>query len=255
MFIMEITEIFWNASLEELKQGYCETEEHFTCLLCGCRFEKGLIYRDEEALYEASKYIKVHIKKEHGSVFEYFIQLDKKVTGLTDHQNSLLRLFYQGKSTAEIQKELGIGSPSTIRNHRFALKEKERQSRIFVAIMELLKEEDKTSAFVEPHKTATMVDDRYKITADENEKLLKNYFPKGPKGPIRTFAVREKHKLVILREILKRFESGRIYGEKEINEILKTAHEDYVTLRRYMIEYGFMERKPDGSQYWLKAGK
>jgi len=23
--------------------------------------------------------------------------------------------------------------------------------------------------------------------------------------------------------------------------------------RRYLIEYGFLERKPDGSQYWLKG--
>ncbi len=249
---MNITEMFWNASTDELKQGYIESDEYFTCLLCGCKFEKGIIYKDKDKLYEAGKYVRIHIEKEHGSVFEYLIQLDKKNTGLTDHQNSLLRHFYRGKSDSEIQKEMEIGSPSTIRNHRFALKEKERQAKVFIALMELIREKDKEPAFLEPHKTATMVDDRYNITSDENEKLLKNYFPKGPKGPIKTFAVREKHKLAILREIVKRFESSRIYSEKEINEILKTAYEDFVTLRRYMIEYGFLERKADGSEYWLK---
>lgn len=249
---MKIADIFWNASLEELKQGYMENEEFYICLLCGSRFEKGMIYKEKDKLYEAGRYVRIHIEKEHGSVFDYLIQLDKKITGLTDHQNSLLRHFFQGKSDSEIQKEMEIGSASTIRNHRFALKEKERQSRVFVALMELLRTKDKASAFVEPHKTARMVDDRYNITSEENEKLLKNYFPKGPKGPIKTFAVREKHKLVILREIAKRFENNRFYSEKEVNEVLKTAYEDFVTLRRYMIEYGFLERKADGSQYWLK---
>jgi len=250
---MNTAEMFWNASLEELKQGYLETDEHYICMLCGSKFEKGIIYKDENMFFEAWKYVHRHIEKEHGSVFMHLVQLDKKITGLTDHQNKLLRLFYQGKSDAEIKNEMEIGSTSTIRNHRFALKEKERQSRVFIAMMELLKEKDKAAGFVEPHRTAKMVDDRYSITAEEKEKQLKKYFPEGTDGPIKTFEVKEKHKLIMLREIAKRFKSGQIYSEKEINEILKTAYYDYVTLRRYMIEYGFLERKPDGSQYWLKT--
>lgn len=242
-----------NASIEELKKGYTETDEAYTCLLCGTGIEKGIIFRDGDTLCEAGRYIRRHIEKEHGSVFESLIQLDKKLTGLTDHQNSLMKLFYQGKSDSEIKEEMNIGSASTIRNHRFALKEKERQAKIFIVMMELLKSKDKAVNLVAPHKTATMVDDRYKLTTDENDKVLKNLFPKGPKGPISTFAVREKHKLVILREISKRFEPSREYKEKEVNEILKTAYEDFVTLRRYMIEYGFMEREADGSKYWLKS--
>jgi len=250
---MKTIEMLSEAAPEELVKGYKETGEHYTCLLCGSRFEKGLIYKDGETLYEAERYARIHIEKEHGSVFEGLIGLDKKITGLTEHQNSLLRLFYQGKSDAEIQEEMNIGSASTIRNHRFILKEKERQAKVFLAMMELLGRKDRRAGYVPPHRTAKMVDDRYNVTVEENEKLLKNLFVKGPKGPIKTFAVREKHKLVILREISKRFESNRKYTEKEVNEILKTAHEDYVTLRRYMIEYGFMDREPDGSRYWLKS--
>ncbi len=250
---MKANEMLLNASIEELIKGYSEAGDHFTCLLCGSRFEKGVIYKSEDMLLEAERFVRTHIEKEHGSVFESLIKLDKKITGLTEHQNSLLSLFYHGKSDAEIQKEMNIGSASTIRNHRFALKEKERQARVFIAMMELLKKKDKAVSYIAPHKTAKMVDDRYKLTTDENEKLLKNLFVHGPKGPIKSFAVREKNKLVILREICKRFESNRTYSEKEVNEILKTAHEDFVTLRRYMIEYGFMERKDDGSQYWIKT--
>ncbi len=250
---MNISERFWNASLEELKRGYSQEGDYYICLLCGKKFEQGIIYPEGDILYEAKKYISIHIQKTHGSVFEYLIQMDKKITGLTEHQNNLLRLFYQGKSDQEVQKEMGIGSTSTIRNHRFALKEKERQSKVFLTMMELIKEKDKNApAFVEVHKTATMVDERYNVTVDEYEKTVKKYFPEGSQGYLKTFDMKEKHKLVILREIVKRFERERIYNEKEVNEILKSAYDDFVTLRRYLIEYGFLDRKQDGSQYWLK---
>lgn len=48
------------------------------------------------------------------------------------------------------------------------------------------------------------------------------------------------------------FEINRFYTEKEVNVIIKEVDEDYVTLRRYLIDFGFMDRKIDGSQYWLK---
>lgn len=204
-------------------------------------------------MYESGRYVRVHIEKIHHSVFEYLIHLDKKLTGLTDHQKGLVELFYQGKSDKEVQTEMGIGSASTIRNHRFGLKEKERQAKIFLAMMELLKEKDKYApAFLEVHKTALMVDDRYNVTQEEKEAILTKYFPDGIKGPLKTFSRKEKHKLVVLREIAKRFELDRSYDEKEVNQILKTAYDDYATLRRYLIEYSFLARKPDGLE---KAGR
>ncbi|WP_028402641.1 DUF2087 domain-containing protein [Ectobacillus panaciterrae] len=250
---MKISELFWNASLEELKRGYMQEADHYICLLCGEKIEKGIIYPDDGILYEAEKYMRVHIENVHQSVFEYLIQLDKKLTGLTDHQNRLLRLFHQGKSDAEVQKEMGIGSASTIRNHRFVLKEKERQAKMFLAMMELLKEKDQHApTFLPPHKTARMVDDRYNVTQEEKEEIVKKYFPEGKDGPLKTFPPKEKQKLVVLREIAKRLTSERTYEEKEINQILKAVYHDYVILRRYLIEYGFLDRKSDGSQYWLK---
>ncbi|WCN36506.1 DUF2087 domain-containing protein [Aneurinibacillus uraniidurans] len=250
---MDVSEQFWSASLEELTCGYVEEEEQYVCLLCGKNVEKGIIYPDEDKLYEAKRYIRVHIEKAHQSVFTYLIQLDKKVTGLTDHQNALLRLFYEGKNDSEVQKELGIGSASTIRNHRFVLKEKERQAKVFLTMMELLKTKDKHApAFVGVHKTAKMVDDRYNVTQKEQDEIVKKYFPDGVDGRLKKFALKEKHKLIVLREIIKRFESERIYKEKEVNEILQAVYDDHVTVRRYLIEYGFLDRKSDGSAYWVK---
>lgn len=250
---MDISDNFWNASLEELKRGYIQESDSYICLLCGEKIEKGIIYRHDETFYEAERYMRIHIESAHQSVFDYLIGLDKKLTGLTDHQNHLLRLFYQGKSDKEVQAEMGIGSTSTIRHHRFALKEKERQAKTFLAIMELLKEKDQHApAFVPPHKTAKMVDDRYAVTEEEQKEITKKFLPEGINGRLKKFPPKEKQRLIILREITGRFEKDRIYPEKEINQILETIYDDYVLIRRYLIEYGFLERKSDGSQYWLK---
>lgn len=248
-----MSELFWNANADQLKAGYIEEKEAFICLLCGEKVEKGRIYPMDTALYEAERYMKNHINIEHVSVFDYLIGLNKKLTGLTDHQNSLLRLFYEGRNDSEIQAELGIGSASTIRNHRFVLKEKERQAKIFLSMMELLKEkDDHAPTFLPLHKTARMVDDRYNITKEEQEEVEKKFFPEGINGSLIKFPRKEKQKLATLRVIIKRFELDKTYNEKEINEVLKNIYADFVTLRRYLIEYGFLDRKDDGSKYWVK---
>lgn len=247
---MDISNVFWQAALEEMKRGYTEEKDTYTCLLCGEKVEKGIIYPFENRLYDAERYIRVHIESTHGSVFDYLIAMDKKLTGLTSHQKSLLRLFYQGKNDKEIQEELDIGSTSTIRHHRFVLKEKERQARIFLAMMELLKEKDEFApAFIPVHQSATMVDERYNITQNEQEKILKQHFPEDT---LSKFPSKEKHRLIVIRKIAQQLKTDHIYDEQELNQVLKGFYEDYVILRRYLIDYGFLDRKPDGSQYWLK---
>jgi hypothetical protein len=175
---METSNTFWNASLQELKRGYIQDKDSFLCLLCGRKIEKGIVYPYENRLYEAERFMRIHIETAHQSVFEYLMGMDKKLTGLTDHQKKLVFLFYQGKTDKEIQKELNIGSTSTIRHHRFVLKEKERQAKTFLAMMELLNEKDEYApAFVPVHQTATMVDERYNITQEEQVKIIQQHFP------------------------------------------------------------------------------
>jgi hypothetical protein len=231
----------WDASLPDIKKGYTENERFFTCLLCGMQYEKGIVYTENGVFYDAERYTRVHIEKVHGSVFDYLLSVDKRQNGLSEHQSSLLKLFYTGKSDEDIQREMGIGSASTIRAHRFSLREKERQAKIFVVLMELLKDKN----------------DRDKIAAQElpdeqlqklhEEKILKRYFEDDR---LKTFDVKEKNRRVIIRSVSKRFEPDRLYSEAEVNSILAGVFDDYAALRDGLIDYGFMLRKPDGSQYW-----
>ncbi|MCL6662690.1 DUF2087 domain-containing protein [Paenibacillus amylolyticus] len=243
------------ASLEEIKRGYMEEGLAYICVCCGYRTEAGIIYPEEGVLYEAARYMRVHIEKVHGSVFEYLLELDKSVTGLSDVQRGLLAQFYEGKKDAEVQKALGIGSASTIRNHRFVLKEKERQAKIFLALMELLKSKDTQAPaeWVSPvtRHGHTIHPNSFDITEQDREKVLNKYFPEGTGGRLTTFHMQQKHKYIVLIEIAKRFETERKYSEKQVNELLKEVHDDYVEIRRYLVDYGLLEREPDGSQYWL----
>lgn len=254
---ISVSEKFWDATIEELKKGYVyEKREHaefYVCLGCGKAFEKGLIYKEGSTYYEAEKFASLHVDHVHGSMFTWLLGLDKKLTGLTDLQKGLLSAFRRSLSDGEAAKELSIGSTSTVRNHRFTLREKAKQAKLFLAIMELVEEKPATtSPFVSIPRSASMLDERFAITEEENDDILKAYFKQGPDGPVSEFPKKQKRKVAILRQLIKRFEIGQEYTEKEVNAILTEAYPDYVTLRRYLIDYGLLEREEDGSLYWVK---
>ena len=253
---MELSEMFWSASPEQLKQGYIynAATEEYICLICGQKFLSGVIYPHNDLLLEASRFVQQHIIDEHGSVLDFLLGLDKKLTGLTDHQRSLIQLFAAGLTDQEVARELEAGSVSTIRNHRFLLRERQKQALIFYTIMEALEARLATgSRFVEIPRSARSVDERFAVTETEQDKILATYFKQGIDGPLARFPSKEKQRVVILRHILRRFEHAKKYSEKEVNDILKPIYEDHLLIRRLLIDYGFMDRKQDGSSYWLKT--
>lgn len=111
--------------------------------------------------------------------------MDKKYTGITELQKKLIELISQGSSDIAILKEAGGKSTSTIRNHRFSLREREKQAKVFLAIMELMNETKNTFPAVVPvPASAKMVDSRFDITEEESAKCLKIYFKEGVDGPL-----------------------------------------------------------------------
>lgn len=254
--VLSNEERFWEATVEELSQGfYYDGEiEKYTCLFCYEAFENGVIYPMNGRLLEAKKAVAQHIINSHGSPFDYLLSMDKKYTGLSDHQKQLLICFKAGLNDKEIVKEMDGGSPSTVRNHRFKFREKEKQAKIYLAIMNVLNNQTEKNHkdFIQIHKGAKMVDDRYAITVDEKEKVLETYFKQGLNGPLDSFPSKEKRKIIILQHILSRFTPNKQYTENEVNTLLKSIYTDFATIRRYLIEYGFMERSKDCTEYWVK---
>lgn len=251
-----VKDIFWSSSLEEMKKGY-KTEQDgntFVCIFCGKKFEKGIVYPDNGVYYEAERAASRHITQNHDSVLASLLKMDKKSSGLTDLQKKLIEMFSKGFSDIVVLNEIGGKSTSTVRNHRFSLREREKQAKVFLAIMELMeKAKNSLPVNVPIPKGAKMIDSRFNITEEERDKYLKNYFKEGLGGPLSEFPSREKRKIIVLMHIMKSFETGRTYCEKEVNEIIRKIWDDYVTIRRYLIEYGFMIRTADGSEYKVKT--
>ncbi len=50
------------------------------------------------------------------------------------------------------------------------------------------------------------------------------------------------------------FDVGQEYTEKEVNEILKEHYSDYALLRRYLVDFKFLERSVDGKLYKRLVG-
>jgi predicted transcriptional regulator len=81
-----------------------------------------------------------------------------------------------------------------------------------------------------------------------DRKVLRTYL--DGEGRIKAFPVQRKKELVILRHVAKAFDPRRRYTEKEVNALLRRFSDDTARLRRYLVEFGFMERQGGGGEYW-----
>lgn len=248
-----MNDFFWDASLTELKQGYKEFDDYYICLLCGRVIEKGIVYPYEKAFYEAERFMRVHIEHQHQSVFSKLIKLDKRYTGLTDRQKDLLSLLYEGKSDQEVQEELEIGSASTVRHHRFVLKEKERQAKVLLALSELLNERELYKvAFVPPYKAAQLLENDSSLEEQDRQKTMQAFFPDGTSGRLKEIPSTEKARRIIIEEIAKRLDGSAVYSEIELHGQLTEIYGDSQALISCLIEYELLGCTGDRNQYWLK---
>lgn len=251
-----MNEGFFRAHISEMKQGFGHDEKDrvYYCLFCNQQYEEGEIYRFGERLCDAHKAAGLHVEEEHGSVFLTLISEDKKLTGLTDTQKELMTSFYHAIPDKQIAKETHT-SPATVRYQRFNLREKAKQARVFLALSELMEEkiaEGSRENLPKIHAGATMVDERYMVTDVEEKKIIDTAFQSVDPLVLKIFPVKQKKKLVILRMIAQQFARGKKYSEKQIDEVLKVIYSDHVTIRRYLIEYGFLDRTVDCKEYWVK---
>ncbi len=79
---------------------------------------------------------------------------------------------------------------------------------------------------------------------DEWEMKVLNTFVSGEK--IRFLPAQQKKKMVLLRWLLEKFAKGHTYSEQEVNAIIEPHYADYCTLRRYLVDFGLLQRTRDG---------
>lgn len=81
--------------------------------------------------------------------------------------------------------------------------------------------------------------------------ILRNFLTTD--GKLTAFPAKRKMKLQCLFYLAEKFEAGREYTEREINEVLLGWHTfaDPATLRRELYDYRFLDRSRDGKVYTL----
>ncbi|HEY4992117.1 MAG TPA: DUF2087 domain-containing protein, partial [Nakamurella sp.] len=80
--------------------------------------------------------------------------------------------------------------------------------------------------------------------------VMRRFF--GADGRLTTLPAKQSRQLAVYDLIAQRFVPGVRYAEGEVNRELMAVYDDYVTLRRALIDFGLMDRA-DG-QYWRSGG-
>lgn len=79
----------------------------------------------------------------------------------------------------------------------------------------------------------------------KDEKVLKAFFEEGR---LKNLPAKRKKRLMVLRVFARLFEWGSRYSEKEVNTRIAALFPDYCTIRRELVDHGFMAR--DQASYW-----
>lgn len=76
------------------------------------------------------------------------------------------------------------------------------------------------------------------------------------RGP-RRFPRKPRDREILMKSFVMGLDSERSYGEAEINDAIRewqrdvvpAIHADHVTVRRLLVDFGHLERTPDGARY------
>ncbi|MHC5251891.1 DUF2087 domain-containing protein [Listeria kieliensis] len=236
----------------EVKQGFYHQKNQLICNYCEEKFKEGQIYSFSGKFYEAEQAMIEHILEVHGGNARMLREEPGKYNTLTEKQKRLLQAFKSGKKDIQIATEFGL-SASTVRHQKYTFREKAKQAKLYLAQYENTfgMEEEKSSFFLIPSK-ARNLDDRFMITEEESAKTLKTYFDFNEGLVLQRWPKKQKKIIIILNRIKEELTPHKIYSEKEITQLLNRIYFDPATLRRYLFDYGFISRTPDGKQYWLE---
>ena len=163
----------------------------------------------------------------------------------------IIQSLNQGEMYTELLAERLQLTPSTVSFHMKKLEDaglvisrKEQYYTVYSLNREVLEKTVYDLAASEPEQ----IDDQQKREEAYRQKVLKAFYDYGK---LRAIPVQRKKKLICYEKIAELFEPGRVYGEKEVNEIISPVCGDYCTVRRDMIGEGIFSRE-DGRYVRLK---
>jgi len=186
--------------------------------------------------------------------------MDKKVSELLEFFKALsdanrlkiVGLLAQDEYTVEEMAEILDLRPSTVSHHLTKLSKaglvsarSESYYNIYRLETETLEQMSKRLLAREtlPAVTADVDMDAY------DRKVINTFCDED--GRIKQFPAQRKKFEAILRYVLRDFQAGTRYSERQVNEILSFYSEDTASLRRGLIEYKMMDREGGGGEYWV----
>jgi len=89
----------------------------------------------------------------------------------------------------------------------------------------------------------------------EDRALLRAMTKNGRLDQLPSLRHKPQRLQVMLRWLASQFAPDAFYTEKEVNTILKTAHDDFASLRRYLVDFGYLQRELGGRKYWLASAE
>ena len=95
-----------------------------------------------------------------------------------------------------------------------------------------------------------MTDELQRAAAAQSDSVLRRFF--GPDGRLTAMPAKQSRKLAVFDLIAQRFVPGVRYTELEVNRELMQLYDDYVSLRRGLVDFGMLDRA-DG-WYWRSGG-
>lgn len=95
-----------------------------------------------------------------------------------------------------------------------------------------------------------MVDDLRRAAALNSDAVVRRYFDSD--GRLKNLPAKQSRQLAVFDLIAQRFVPGVRYTEHEVNHELMQVYDDYVSLRRGLVDFGLLDRA-DG-RYWRIGG-
>lgn len=89
----------------------------------------------------------------------------------------------------------------------------------------------------------------------QEEKIIRSFFSSTAPLKLKTLPSKQQKLRVVLKKVAEAFEPGKTYSEQEVKERLAGIYADHATLRRSLIDFGFLKRTSDGASYWREAAE
>lgn len=150
------------------------------------------------------------------------------------------------RSVGELANLLGVKEP-TVSHHLAELKglnlvdvRAEGTMRIYQLNVKALESISK-DIFARPNLAALVKPSQM----SDEERVLRTWVKNGR---IIDIPAQEKKKQILIRWLAGQIDTGRRWPEKEFNALLKEYNEDFATLRRYLVDAGYVAR--ENGIYW-----